>query len=220
MQETQVRSLDQKHPLEKGNGNPVFLPGKSHGQRSLVGHHPWGRKRVRHDLATKPPPPPPACAYIPPFILIGKVAYFSFVCSMPPTLKTEPHLALALGVSLMNSLLPLQIHPNKKDPLSAWAGASLLLYVPSHDRQDFGSVCCWSFKQCCCWTSPWCCWKCGEEAEGLSRAAFPLATKRKQQWLDSLAFIATNFICFLDAGNEFPKEMLLFFKTDVYRLWY
>ena len=29
-----------------GNGNPppVFLPGKSHGQRSLVGYSPWGCK--------------------------------------------------------------------------------------------------------------------------------------------------------------------------------
>ena len=26
--------------------NPVFLPGKSHGQRSLVGYSPWGLKRV------------------------------------------------------------------------------------------------------------------------------------------------------------------------------
>ena len=25
---------------------------QSHGQRSQAGHHPWGRKRVRHDLAT------------------------------------------------------------------------------------------------------------------------------------------------------------------------
>ena len=33
---------------------PVFLPGKPHGQRSLVSYSsPWGRKRVRHDLATK-----------------------------------------------------------------------------------------------------------------------------------------------------------------------
>ena len=32
----------------------VFLPGKSHGQRSLVGS--MGSQRVRHDLATKPPP--------------------------------------------------------------------------------------------------------------------------------------------------------------------
>ena len=36
---------------------PVFLPGKSHGQRTLTGYSPWVA-RVRHDLATKPPPPP------------------------------------------------------------------------------------------------------------------------------------------------------------------
>ena len=32
---------------------PVFLPGKSRGQRSLVGHSPWSCKRVGHDLGTK-----------------------------------------------------------------------------------------------------------------------------------------------------------------------
>ena len=32
---------------------PVFLPGKSHGQRSLAGYSPWGCKRVGHGLATK-----------------------------------------------------------------------------------------------------------------------------------------------------------------------
>ena len=32
---------------------PVFLPGKSHGQRSLAGYSPWGHRRVRHDLVTK-----------------------------------------------------------------------------------------------------------------------------------------------------------------------
>ena len=34
---------------------PVFLPGKSHEQRSLAGYSPWVRKRVRHELATKQP---------------------------------------------------------------------------------------------------------------------------------------------------------------------
>ena len=30
-----------------GNGNsPVFLPGKSHGQRSLTGYSPWGCKEL------------------------------------------------------------------------------------------------------------------------------------------------------------------------------
>ena len=31
----------------------VFLPGKSHGQRSLAGYSPRGHKRVGHDLATE-----------------------------------------------------------------------------------------------------------------------------------------------------------------------
>ena len=31
------------------NGNPVFLPGKSHRQRSLEVYSLWGRKRVGHD---------------------------------------------------------------------------------------------------------------------------------------------------------------------------
>ena len=32
---------------------PVFLPGKSHGQKSLVGYRPWGHKRVGYNLATR-----------------------------------------------------------------------------------------------------------------------------------------------------------------------
>ena len=32
---------------------PVFLPGKSHGQRSLAGYNPWGCKRFGHNLTTK-----------------------------------------------------------------------------------------------------------------------------------------------------------------------
>ena len=37
----------------KWQPTPVFLSGKSHGQRSLAGYSLWCRKRVRHDLATK-----------------------------------------------------------------------------------------------------------------------------------------------------------------------
>ena len=44
-QETQVWSLGQKDPLEKKIATaPVFLPGKSHGQRSLVGYTPCSHK--------------------------------------------------------------------------------------------------------------------------------------------------------------------------------
>ena len=36
----------------KWQHTPVFLPGKSHGQRSLVGYSPWGHKRVKCDWAS------------------------------------------------------------------------------------------------------------------------------------------------------------------------
>ena len=45
MQETQVRSLDWEDPWrKKEQPTPVFLPGKSRGQRSLVDYSPWGLK--------------------------------------------------------------------------------------------------------------------------------------------------------------------------------
>jgi len=37
----------------KWQPTPVFLPGKSHRQRSLVGYSPWGHKRVGHSLTAK-----------------------------------------------------------------------------------------------------------------------------------------------------------------------
>ena len=36
----------------KGQPTPVFLPGKSHEQRSLAGYGPWGHS-VQHDWLTK-----------------------------------------------------------------------------------------------------------------------------------------------------------------------
>ena len=46
MQETRVQSLGQEDPLEKkmATNSSIFLPRKSHGQRSLVGHSPCGHK--------------------------------------------------------------------------------------------------------------------------------------------------------------------------------
>ena len=50
--ETRVQSLGWEDPLRrKWQLTPVFLPGESHGWRSLVGYSPWGC-RVRHDWAT------------------------------------------------------------------------------------------------------------------------------------------------------------------------
>ena len=54
MKDTWVRSLGQEDPLEKEmQPTPLFLPGKSHGQRSPVGYCPWGWKRTGPDLGTK-----------------------------------------------------------------------------------------------------------------------------------------------------------------------
>ena len=48
MTETRVQSLGWEDPLEKGMEipTPVFLPGESHRQRSLVGYSPWGHKEL------------------------------------------------------------------------------------------------------------------------------------------------------------------------------
>ena len=41
MQEMRVQSLNQEDTLEK---EMAFLPGESHGQRSLAGYSPWGHQ--------------------------------------------------------------------------------------------------------------------------------------------------------------------------------
>ena len=47
MLETQVPSLGWENPLEEAwQPTPVFLPGRSHGQRSLVNYSPWGHKEL------------------------------------------------------------------------------------------------------------------------------------------------------------------------------
>ena len=47
MQEIQVQSLGWEDPLEKVMATtPVFVPGESHGQRSLVGHSPQGHTQL------------------------------------------------------------------------------------------------------------------------------------------------------------------------------
>ena len=42
-----VQALSQEDPLEDETAaTPIFLPGESHGQRTLVGYSPWGCKDV------------------------------------------------------------------------------------------------------------------------------------------------------------------------------
>ena len=45
MQDTWVQSLGREGPLEKEMvAHSSFLPGESHGRRSLASYHPWGCK--------------------------------------------------------------------------------------------------------------------------------------------------------------------------------
>ena len=54
MKEMQVRSLGQENPLEEEMAiHSSILPGKSHGQRSLVGYKLKGLKLVGHDLVAE-----------------------------------------------------------------------------------------------------------------------------------------------------------------------
>ena len=52
MLETWVNLLVGKIPWRREwQPIPIFLSGKSHGQRSLAGYSPWGHKRVGYDLS-------------------------------------------------------------------------------------------------------------------------------------------------------------------------
>ena len=68
-----------RRPPGEGHGvpTPVLLPGKSHGQRSLAGCSPWGRKRLGHDLATKQQQQQHSPSYI-------VVVNFIFCCFFAP----------------------------------------------------------------------------------------------------------------------------------------
>ena len=47
VQQTSVQSLVRKIPWRRERqATPAFLPGESHGQRSLVGYSPWGCKAL------------------------------------------------------------------------------------------------------------------------------------------------------------------------------
>ena len=47
-----IPGLERSPGEGSGNPFPVFFSGEFHGQRSLAGYSPWGR-RVRRDLVTK-----------------------------------------------------------------------------------------------------------------------------------------------------------------------
>ena len=91
MQEIQVQSLGQKDILEK-QMQPILvcLPGESHGQRSLAGYSPWGRKCQTRlsDWATTEGlrTPPCVCSMLPELLLLLQRFKLSHVALVMVTL--------------------------------------------------------------------------------------------------------------------------------------
>ena len=109
MQETYkmwVQSLGQEDPLEKEMATtPVFLPGESHGQRSLAGYSPWGHKEPNwSDLA---------CTHVSVFAL----------CHIPTFCLMLSMLSAAMNISSLDLVSG-----------SEWVLTQSLTKVPSKDR--------------------------------------------------------------------------------------
>ena len=105
MQGVQVQSLSEEDSSRGGNGNPlVFLPGKSHGQRSLVGYSPQCWKRVGHDWTTQQQ-------------LLN--SSYSLLPLIFPTWTPDAYKALILLMSLItwSEVLVIQVCPTLCDPV-------------------------------------------------------------------------------------------------------
>ena len=81
--------------------SPVFWPGKSHGQRSLVGYSPRGHKRVSHDLATN------SQYSLSQLCLFGNYRYLLFL-SIIPLYFQSTHLTFILNVLQLCFLLDMK----------------------------------------------------------------------------------------------------------------
>ena len=96
----------------KWQPTPVFLPGKSHGQRRLAGCSPWFHKRVRHDLATKQQQQQKIRTYFRIFLLYQKETHMTQLSpSSCPTTPPKPQAATSL-LSIPIYLLVLDTHIN------------------------------------------------------------------------------------------------------------
>ena len=80
----------------KWQPTPVFLSGKSHGQRRPVGCHPWGHKRVGHDLVTKQQQQQ-QCPWW--YTLVKILRKANSVSSFSPSLPPPPSFLTSLSLS-------------------------------------------------------------------------------------------------------------------------
>ena len=101
MWETRVQSLGQEVPWRrKWQSTPVLLPGKSHGQRSLVGYSTWGHKESDTTERLSDLWEPKFTTYNPKvFIVCGKVSSVAFLGE----LRMESHKTNSSMVQMRNA---------------------------------------------------------------------------------------------------------------------
>jgi len=91
-------------PGRKWQPAPVFLPGESHGQRSLASYSPWGWKRLRHDLVTQQQKQGLNCGRrVGSSSLVRVRSNLGPLCQEHRVLATELHLSITLGLYLLVS---------------------------------------------------------------------------------------------------------------------
>ena len=131
----------------KWQHTPVFLPTKSHGQRSLAGYSPWGCKGVGHNWATKQQPHAPLDA--------THREGDTIVSVQRPSQPSRPHSVVSIvprllcAVLLCTSPLLLQSHSNDACACGCW---NILSSVDITNNNHQAMELCW------CKTSPHSTW--------------------------------------------------------------
>ena len=112
---------------EEGNATtPVLLPGKFHGQRSLVGYSPQGHKRVGHNLAAKQKSPPEGWKQHLYLNGLSKVIQAEEVTCLPAVDKLTASPAFSQSLSpnvftFLNFFFPSHPFVNKNLTRTAWS---------------------------------------------------------------------------------------------------
>ena len=110
--------------IRKWQPTPVFLPGKSHGQRSLADHSARGRKRVRCSVGTKPEH---KCYHtVSVFICSLRLCWVSAAMwALPPAVVSGDHSPAALPGLLTDVASPVAQHGLQ----GPWASEEVMLSV-------------------------------------------------------------------------------------------
>ena len=123
----------------KWQPTPVQLPRKSHGQRSLVGYSPWGRKesntteRLHFLSLTFPLPPQSRCCHINSGQQLPN--HYMFTCSCPPFYQSEsevPQSCLTLCNPMDYSLSGSSVHGIFQARVLEWVAISLIIFQTAY----------------------------------------------------------------------------------------